>query len=100
MDDAIRHRGDAYDAYEMLIKRGEKIFLIMLQKHPGQKLGCLKTPLPSELSSRLVAVLGTSPPAGWLDGETNGNIVEDCFFISCKVTKNIPNLQNYFDFLE
>ena len=25
MDDAIRHRGDAYDAYEMLIKRGEKI---------------------------------------------------------------------------
>ena len=22
---AIRHRGDAYDAYEMLIKRGEKI---------------------------------------------------------------------------
>ena len=41
MDDAIRHRGDAYDAYEMLIKRGEKI---SPQNSP-----------PTELSSQLVA---------------------------------------------
>lgn len=67
-------------------KRVEKIFPIM-QKHPGQKLGCLKTPLPSELSSRLVSAPGTSPPAGWIDGETNGNTVEDCFLSVAKVRK-------------
>ena len=59
----------------------------MLQKHPGQKLGCLKTPLPSELSSRMVAVPGTSPPADWIDGETNGNTVEDCFLSVAKLRK-------------
>ena len=67
-------------------KRVEKIFPIM-QKHPGQKLGCLKTPLPSELSSRMVAVPGTSPPADWIDGETNGNTVEDCFLSVAKLRK-------------
>ena len=73
-----------------------------MQKHPGQKLGCLKTPLPSELSSRMVAVPGTSPPAGWLDGETNGVVaVEDCFFYSvCKVTYKKRNLQIFRCFLE
>lgn len=68
-----------------------------MQKHPGQKLGCLKTPLPSELSSRMVAVPGTSPPAGWLDGETNGvAAVEDCFLSVAKLLK-ISETSKFFD---
>ena len=35
----------------------------------------------------MVAVPGTSPPADWIDGETNGNTVEDCFLSVAKLLK-------------